>query len=114
LYSSAFSVGNGVHAPIGVDVEDVDELVATFGVVVTTNGGEEGWDGDVGADDWVENPFYAEIGDAFEGVGEGVQAGDCDGVGWGHAFAREKAEEGCFACSVGCGGECGVSVSGLE
>jgi len=90
-----------VHAPICVDVEDVDEFVATLRVVVTADGGEEGWDGNVGADDRIQDPFYAEIGDAFEGVGERVQAGDCDGVGGGHAFAREETEECCFTCSVG-------------
>ena len=92
-----------MHAPRGIDVEDVQELVAPSGVVVAADGGEEFRDGDVCADDRVEDPLEAEIGSCRRGGGEGVEAADGDGVGRGEASAGEEAEESRFACAVGWG-----------
>jgi hypothetical protein len=93
-----------VHPPAEVDVEDADEFSPTFGIVLPADGVEEGGDVDVGADDGVEHPFEAEVGDAFEAFFEGVDARDGDGGGGGEAFAREEAEESRFAGAIGWGG----------
>lgn len=69
--------------------------------MVPTHGGKEGRDIDVGADDGVEDPFEAEIGDAFEGGAEGVDAADGDGRCGCEALAGEQAQEGSFAGAVG-------------
>ena len=69
-----------MHAPVEIDVEDVDEFIPTVRVCIAADGGEEGRDVDVGADDVVKNPFHAEVGYAFEAVLEGVFACDGDGV----------------------------------
>lgn len=102
-----------MEAPGQVDVEDLDELVAAGVVVVAADGGEERGDGDVAADDGVEDPFGAEVGDAFEGGGEGVDVGDFDRGAGGHALAGEEAEEGGFAGAVGWEGGGGVLVWSL-
>ncbi|KAK4670341.1 LOW QUALITY PROTEIN: uncharacterized protein QC763_0041790 [Podospora pseudopauciseta] len=61
LDPAALAVGNGVHPPPGIDVENGDELVTTVGVLVPADGAEELVDADVGADDGVEDPFQAEV-----------------------------------------------------
>lgn len=89
-----------MHAPAEVDVENGDEFVLAGRVVSAPDRVEQGGDVDVGADDGVEHPFEAEVGDAFEAFFEGVDAGDGDGGGWGEPFAGEEAEERGFAGAV--------------
>jgi hypothetical protein len=102
-----------VHAPRQVDVEDVDELVAPLRVVVAADRGEQRHDVDVGAHNRVQDPLEAEVGHALEAMLEGVDAGDGNRVGWGHALAREQAEECRFAGAVGWGevSTCSVSMA---
>jgi len=69
--------------------------------VVPAHGGKERRDIDVGADDGVEHPFEAEIGDAFKGGAEGVDAADGDGRCGCEALAGEEAQEGGFAGAIG-------------
>ena len=79
-----------MHAPTEINVEDLDEFVATSGIGVSPNTGEESRHIDVGADDWVEHPFNAEIRDASEICGERVEAVDGDGVSRSKTFSTEK------------------------
>lgn len=79
-----------MHAPTEINVKDLDEFVATSGIGVSPNTGEESRDIDVGADDWVEDPFDAEIRYASEIRGEGVEAVDGDGVSRGKTFSTEE------------------------
>lgn len=92
-----------MHAPPQVDVEDVHELGAAVGEGAAADAVEQGGHVDVGAHDGVEDPFETQVGDALEAGGEGVDAGDGDGVGGGEAFAAQEAEERGFAGAVGWG-----------
>lgn len=101
LDAAALAVGHGVHAPGGVDVEQGDELVAALGEGVAADGAQQLRDADVAADNGVEHPLEAEVGDALEGVLEGVDAADGDGVGGREPLAGEEAEERRLARAVG-------------
>lgn len=101
LHAPPLPVADRVHAPARVNVQEGDELVAPRGEGVAANGGEQRGDVDVGAHDGVEDPFGAEVRDAFEARGEGVDAGDKDGAAGAEALAGEQAEEGGLAGAVG-------------
>lgn len=90
-----------MHSPSEVNVEDVDEFISTVGVVFSADGIEEDGDGNVGADDGVQDPFQAQIGNAFETGRKRVDAGNCDGLGGSETLSGEKPEQGGFACSIG-------------
>lgn len=101
LDAAALAVGHGVHAPVDVDVEHMDELVAAVGVGVTADGAEELIDANVSAHNGVQDPLEAKIGDALEALLEGVDAADRDGVAGGEALACEEAEERGLAGTIG-------------
>jgi hypothetical protein len=68
-----------MHAPSKINIEDFDELVASFRVGIAADGSEECWHINVGPDDAVEYPFDTEVGDTFKAFLERVLAcnGDC-------------------------------------
>ncbi|KAJ6438575.1 microsomal signal peptidase subunit [Purpureocillium lavendulum] len=101
LDAAALAVGHGVHAPVGVDVEHGDELIATGGEGVAADGAEQLDDANVVADDGVEDPFEAEVGDALERLLEGVDAADGDGVAGREALAGEEPQQRRLARAVG-------------
>jgi hypothetical protein len=92
-----------MHAPAKIYIEDFHELVATVWEVVAANGGEESGHVNIGADDGIEHPFYAEICHAFKAVFEGVHAADYDCPRGSEAFAGEETEERAFAGAISCG-----------
>ena len=49
---------------------------------------------DVGTDYRVQYPFETKIGNSFQAIFEGIDAGDIDGAGGGKTFAGKKTEEG--------------------
>ena len=90
-----------MHAPLQVNVQHRDQLIAPLRVRVAADGAQQLPHADVGAHDGVQDPFEPEVGHAREVLFEGVEAGDGDGVGGGEALAGEEAEEGGFAGAVG-------------
>ena len=93
LDAAALAVRDGVHAPAQVDVEDADELVAAARVVGAADGGEQRRHVDVGPHDRVEDPFKAEVGDAFERGAERVDAADRDRRRGREPLARQEPQE---------------------
>ena len=75
-----------MHAPSKVDVENLDEFVASLGVRISTHGTKQRWNIDVGADDGVQYPFGAEVCNTAEISGERVETIDGDGISWSEAF----------------------------
>lgn len=75
LHATALSIRDGMHAPVQVNVQDLDQFVPAFGVGVAPDGGEERRDIHVCSDDVVEDPFRTEICHAFQTIFEGISAG---------------------------------------
>ena len=92
-----------MHPPAHINVQQVDQFISPLGVGVSADGREQRGDGDVRADNGVEDPFQPEVGYSSEVVREGVEGTNCDCGRWGQPFAAEEAEEGGFAGTVGCG-----------
>jgi hypothetical protein len=78
-----------MHAPSKINVEDFDELVASFRVGIAAHGSEECWHINVGPDDAVEYPFDTEVSDTFEALLEWVFARNGDCIARRKAFSRE-------------------------
>ena len=89
-----------MHPPLEVDVENGDQLITAGGIVVSTHRGKERWDVDIGADDGIQDPFKAEVSDAFETFLERVDTRYGDGVVWREALAGKETEQGRFAGAI--------------
>lgn len=100
LDAATLAVRHSVHAPVGVNVKHQDKLLATLRVRVAADGGQQLIDTNVGADDGVQDPFEAKVGDALQALFEGIDTADGDGVTGGKALAGEETEECRLACSI--------------
>jgi hypothetical protein len=80
LNATTLTVRDGVHAPVGVDIEHSYELISTLGVSIATDGAEKLIDTNIVANNGVEDPLEAEISDTLETLLEGINSADGDGV----------------------------------
>mmetsp|Transcript_5865 Transcript_5865/g.17515 ORF Transcript_5865/g.17515 Transcript_5865/m.17515 type:complete len:354 (+) Transcript_5865:97-1158(+) len=120
LDATALPVTQLVHAPVQVDAEHLDELIAAFGVTglqllhhaVNGNVGRQ-WHGGADERDALHAPVAIQIGtvEVELGVAEGVHAQDLDFL-LGQVTAGEDAQQGGLAGSVGADEQ--ASRSGFE
>lgn len=89
LHATSLAVADGAHAPLHVDIENTDQLIAALGVRVAADRAEEFCDADVRPHDGVQNPFEAKVCDALEALFERVHAADADAPAGREALAGQ-------------------------
>lgn len=103
LDAPPLAVRHGVHAPRGVNVQHLDQLVAPRWVGVPTNRAEQLGDANVGAHDRVQHPLQPQVRHPLEALGEGVHAAHGDGAARGEALTCQEAEEAVLGVRVSWG-----------
>jgi hypothetical protein len=101
LNTTALTVRNSVHAPVGVDIEHGYELISTIGVRITADRAKQLVDANVSSDNRVENPFKTEISDSLETFLERVNSTDRDGITGCKALASEETKQSRLTSTVG-------------
>ncbi|KUI62595.1 hypothetical protein VP1G_11410 [Cytospora mali] len=101
LHAAPLAIADSAHAPAGIDVQHVDQLVPAVRVGVAADGAQQLHDADVRPHDGVEHPLEAEVRDALEAVLERVRARDGDGARGRQPLACQEAQERGLARAVG-------------
>ena len=83
LDPSALSVADGMHPPCSVDIQDVDQLIASLRIKVPSDRSQQSRYIDVSAYDWVEYPLDAQVSHAFKALLKGVHPPYVNGAAWG-------------------------------
>ena len=87
LHTTSLTVRHGMHAPVEIDVENVDQFIPAVGISVSADRREESRDVDIRAYDVVENPFGAQVCHSVQTLLEGIFTSDGDGVVRGETLA---------------------------
>ena len=107
LHASSLAVGAAVHAPAGVDLQEVDKLVPPFAVDVAADAADQLVDADVPLGDLVVGPLGAEVDNGLvvqhevAAQVEGVDAEELDAAASDQLLAGEDLQQRRLACAVG-------------
>lgn len=101
LHSASLTVGYGMHAPVGVDIKHLHELISALRVCISTNRGKQIVYTNVVANNGVQNPLQTKICHTLETLLEGIYSADRDGIAGSQTLAGKQTKQGSLSGSIG-------------